>query len=133
MAETRLTMVIKILNCGFNKIKVTFSLFCTIFSDIAIILNYWLKLKVLQSDKLSGDGQTFQVWPYLNSLIIIKLPFFQQEHVHILLLSCQVCASLRFCIRVRPEKYFLLSMWCRELYRPIIRSSIFCYLLDINI
>ena len=32
-------------------------------------------LKVLQSGKLCGDGQIFQVWPYLNSLIIIKLPF----------------------------------------------------------
>ena len=40
-----------------------------------------LDLKVLLSDKLSGDGIIFQVWPYLNSLIIIKLTFFQQEHV----------------------------------------------------
>ena len=32
---------------------------------------------------LSGDGQIFQVWPYLNSLIIIKLLFSQQEHVQI--------------------------------------------------
>ena len=35
-----------------------------------------LLLKVLSSGKLSGDGQTFQVWPYLNSQIKIKLPFF---------------------------------------------------------
>ena len=36
-----------------------------------------------QTDKLRGDGQNFQVWPYLNLLIIIKLPFFQQERVQI--------------------------------------------------
>ena len=40
-------------------------------------------LKGLLSDKLSGDGQIFQVWSYLNSLIIIKLPFSQQENVQI--------------------------------------------------
>ena len=39
--------------------------------------------KGLQSDKLSGDGQIFQVWPYFNSLIITKLPFSQQKHVQI--------------------------------------------------
>ena len=38
-------------------------------------------LTELQIDKLSGNDQIFQVWPYLNSLIIIKLPFSQQEHV----------------------------------------------------
>ena len=37
-------------------------------------------LKVLQSDKLRGEGQIFQVLPYLNSLIMIKLPS-QQEHL----------------------------------------------------
>ena len=42
-----------------------------------------LFIKVLKSDKLSGDDQIFQVWSYLNSLIIIKLPFSQQEHVQI--------------------------------------------------
>ena len=40
-------------------------------------------LNELQSDKLSGDDKIFQVWPYLNSLIITKLPFSQQEHVQI--------------------------------------------------
>ena len=40
-------------------------------------------LKVLQSDKLSGDGQIFQVGQYLYSLITIKLAFFQQEHLQI--------------------------------------------------
>ena len=40
-------------------------------------------LKVLQSDKLSGDGQIFPVSPYLNSLIMIKLPISQQEHLQI--------------------------------------------------
>ena len=44
---------------------------------------YLLLLKVLISDKLSGDGQIFQVWPYLNSLIMKKLPFSQQEHLQI--------------------------------------------------
>ena len=44
-------------------------------------------LKGLQSDKLSRDGQIFQVWPYLNSLIIIKLPLSQEEHVQIFPLS----------------------------------------------
>ena len=75
----------------------------------------------------------FQVWPYLNSLIIIKLPFSQQEHVHTfpLLSPSKTCASLRFRVRQRPEKYFLISAWRRELYRP--KSSIFCYLIDMNI
>ena len=40
-------------------------------------------LKVLYSDKLSRAGQIFHVWPYLNSLITIKLPFYQQEHLQI--------------------------------------------------
>ena len=48
-------------------------------------------LKVLLSDKLSGDGQIFQVWPYLNSFIIIKLHFSQQERLHnFSLFPCQV-------------------------------------------
>ena len=48
--------------------------------DLSILC---FNLKVLQSDKLCGDGQIFQVWPYLNSLIMIKLPFSQQEHLQI--------------------------------------------------
>ena len=39
------------------------------------------------SDKLSGDSQIFQVWPFFNSLIIKNLPFSQQEHVQIFPLS----------------------------------------------
>ena len=42
------------------------------------VLQYKI-LKGLQSDKLSGDAQIFQIWPYLNSLIIIKLPFSQKN------------------------------------------------------
>ena len=42
-----------------------------------------LYIKGLLSDKLSGDSQIFQVWPYLNLFIIIKLPFSQQENVQI--------------------------------------------------
>ena len=38
-------------------------------------------LKVLWSNKPSGDGPVFQVWRYLNSLIKIKLPFSKQEHL----------------------------------------------------
>ena len=39
-------------------------------------------------------GQIFQVWPYLNLLIIIKLPFLQQKHVQIspLPLPSKTCA-----------------------------------------
>ena len=40
-------------------------------------------LKVLQSDKLSGDGQIFQVWPYFSLVVMIKLPFSQQENLQI--------------------------------------------------
>ena len=29
-----------------------------------------------------------------------------------------MCASLIFCVRERFEKYFLLTVWCRELSRP---------------
>ena len=49
---------------------------------------------LIKSDKLSGDGQVFQVWPYLNSLIIVKLLFSQQEHVQIfpLPLPSKTCA-----------------------------------------
>ena len=36
-------------------------------------------LKGLQSDKLSGNGQIFRVWAYLNSYMKIKLPSFQQD------------------------------------------------------
>ena len=68
-------------------------------------------LKVLYSDKLSGDGQIFQVWPYLNSLIKIKLPFSQQEHLQIFptsLAKSNTCPSLRFLVRERPGTFFLL-------------------------
>ena len=47
---------------------------------------WWLAMKMLKgtlSDKLSGDSQIFQVWPFFNSLIIINLPLSQQEHVQI--------------------------------------------------
>ena len=40
-------------------------------------------LKVLWSNKPSGDGPVFQVWRYLNSLIKIKLPFSKQENLQI--------------------------------------------------
>ena len=33
------------------------------------------------TDKLSGSGQIFQIWPYLNSLIKTKLPFSKQEQL----------------------------------------------------
>ena len=47
----------------------------------------------------------FQVWPYLNSLIIIELPFSQQEHVQIspLLSSSKTCA-LRFDFALERER-----------------------------
>ena len=49
---------------------------------------YWLQfikfdlkfvLKVLKSNKLSRDGHIFQAWPYLNSLINLKLPFLSKN------------------------------------------------------
>ena len=68
----------------------------------------------------SGDGQIFQVWSYLNLLIIIKLPFFSKNMSKFfpLPLPSKTCPSLRFRVRKRPEKYFLLSAWHRELYGP---------------
>ena len=56
----------------------------------------------------------------MNSLIIIKLPFYQQEYVQIFPLPSPsiTCASLWFRVRQRPEKYLLLSPWRRELYGP---------------
>ena len=85
------------------------------------------------SDKLCGYSQIFQVWPYLNLSIIIKLPFSEQEHVQIFpfLSPSKMCASLPFCVRERPEKYLLLSEWCKRIIQT--RSSIFCYLMDMNI
>ena len=64
---------------------------------------------------------------------MIKLPFSQQEHIQILPLPSpsKTCASLRFCVRERLEKYLLLSAWLRELYGPT-RSSAFCYTIDMH-
>ena len=62
-------------------------------------------LKVLQSDKLSDDGHIFQVLPYLNSLIMIRLPFSQQEYLQIFpnsLATWNICPAFRF--RVRDPK-----------------------------
>ena len=79
--------------------------------------------------------EIFQVWPYLNLnlSIIIKLPFSEQEHVQIFPFPSpsKTCASLPFCARERPEKYLLLSEWCKRIIQT--RSSIFCYLIDMNI
>ena len=85
------------------------------------------------SDKLCGYSQISQVWPYLNLSIIIKLPFSEQEHVQIFPFPSpsKTCASLPFCARERPEKYLLLSEWCKRIIQT--RSSIFCYLIDMNI
>ena len=57
----------------------------------------------------SGDGQIFQVWPYLNSLIIIKLPFSQQEHVQIFPLPSpsKTCAlPFDFALERDPKNIF---------------------------
>ena len=56
---------------------------CKISAKFNIFCYFGLSLKVLQNDKLSGDGQSFQVWLHLNSLIIIKSYFFQQDHYQI--------------------------------------------------
>ena len=56
---------------------------------------------------------------YLNSPIKIELSFSQQEHLQIfptLLAKLNMCASLWFWVREIPKKYFLLSVWRRELY-----------------
>ena len=81
-------------------------------------------LKVLLSEKLSGDGQIFQLWPYLNLLIIIKLPFSQQEHVQIFPLPW-------------PSKTWetrkissIISMTYRIIWT---RSSTFCFLIDMYV
>ena len=60
--------------------------------------NLTFELKGLYSDKLSGDSQIFQFWPYLNSWIIIRLTLFcQQEHVQFLpLLSPNKTCALPF-------------------------------------
>ena len=42
-----------------------------------------------------------------------------------------MCASLRFRVRERPEKYFLLSVRRRELYEPGPRF--FYYMIDMSI
>ena len=50
-----------------------------------------------------------------------KLPFSLQEHLQIFpifLAKWNMSASLRFHVRDRPKKYFLLSVWHRELYGP---------------
>ena len=62
----------------------------------------------------------FQVWPYLNSLIIIELPFSQQEHVQIFPLpsSSKTCALPFDFALERDPKNILLSAWRRELYGP---------------
>ena len=64
-------------------------------------------LKGLQSDKLSRDGQIFQVWPSLNLLIIIKLPFSEQERVQIFPLPSpsKMCGSLQFHVRETRKMY----------------------------
>ena len=67
-----------------------------LFNTFEYIFYIFLLLKVLYSDKLIWDGQIFQVWPYLNSLIIIKLPFSQQKHVQIFPLPSQVKCALPF-------------------------------------
>ena len=50
---------------------------------------------------------------------MIKLPFSQQEHLPIFSTSLakrNMCDSFRFRVRGRPEKYFLLAAWRRELH-----------------
>ena len=75
----------------------------------------------------------FQVWPYLNSLIIIKLHFSQQEHVQILTLpsSSKTCVlPFNFALERDSKISFIISMTQRIIRT---RSSIFCYLIDMNI
>ena len=93
-----------------------------LFNTFEYIFYIFLLLKVLYSDKLIWDGQIFQVWPYLNSLIIIKLPFSQQEHIQIFpsLSPSIMCFSLWFRIRERPKKYLVLSMYTHRIYTHII-------------
>ena len=74
---------------------------------------WWLAMKMLNgttlSDKLSGDSQIFQVWPFFNSLIIINLPFSQQEHVQIFPLSSpsKTCAlPFNFALVRDPKNIF---------------------------
>ena len=67
------------------------------------------------------DIEIFQFRLCLNSLIIIKVPVSQQEHLQIFptsLTKWNMCASFRFRVREKPEKYFQLSAWRREFYEP---------------
>ena len=67
-------------------------------------------LKVLQSDKLSGDDQIFQVCPYLNLLIMIKLPFFSARtspnFSHLLLQVKHEQSPINFSLERDPKNIF---------------------------
>ena len=76
-----------------------------------LLVSTSILLKILQSQKLSGDDHMYQGRPYLNSLIKIKLPFPRQEHFQIFPTSFtkeNMCASIRFGVSDGPEKLFLL-------------------------
>ena len=83
--------------------------------------------------KLVLTPQIFQIWPYLNSLIIIKLPFSLQEHVQIFSLPSpsKTCAlPFDFALERDPKNIFYYQ---RDVRIIRTRSSIFYYLIDMNI
>ena len=85
-------------------------------------------LKGLYSDKLSGDGQIFQVWPYLNSLIIIKLPFSQQKHVQTfpLPLPSKTCAlPFDFALERDPKNTFYYHHVVENYMDQVLNFSLF--------
>ena len=47
-----------------------------------------------------------------------KVTFFSTRILPTSLAKWNMCLFLRFQVREGPEKYFLLSSWCRELYGP---------------
>ena len=82
----------------------------------------------LYSDKLSGDGQIFQVWPYLNSLIIIKLPFSQQKHVQTfpLPLPSKTCAlPFDFALERDPKNTFYYHHVVENYMDQVLNFSLF--------
>ena len=81
-----------------------------------------------------GDSQIFQVWPYLNSLTIIKLPFSQQEHVQIFPLhSPSKTCALPFNFALHRDPKIIFYYQCDvENYRDQV-LNFFCYSIDMNI
>ena len=85
-------------------------------------------LKVLQSGKLCGDGQIFQVWPYLNSLIIIKLPFLSKNMANFFCLpspSKTGAFPFDFTLERDPKNIFYCQYDVENYTDQVLDSSLF--------